>query len=230
MFRDSPSRRPPDSLALGMTFNTNTLADCSGYAHTGSLVGNAAVSGKVLVLDGTGDYVTVPDAASLDMPSAFSVSLWFEPSTPGSVYRTPIAKYNTTGSQRSWYISAGYGVNSWAVIVSATGGALSGSTGIQYAFNQTIPTSGWHHMGLVIDTNASAGNRARLWVDGVELAETVTYDHSAFTPYNTSEPVQVGALTGTLAWKGNLDDVFLFRRALAENEVKQLYYRGREAA
>jgi hypothetical protein len=221
---------PPFDCVKLVSFNRGDVSDRApgSFAQSGTLIGNASVSGGVLVLDGSGDYASYPDAAHLSLPSAFSVSVWFEPSTPGSVYRTPVSKFNSIGNQRTFYVSAGYGVNSWAAVLSATGASASGANAIQYTFAQTIPTSGWHHMIAVFDTFASAGNRAKLWIDGVQLSSTVTYDHSNFTPYDSTADFQIGSLGNTLSWKGNLDDCRLITRALSSAEVGAIYSAGRQ--
>lgn len=224
-----PDRMPTWDLLLNVSFDRGDASDVSPLATTaGTLNGNAAVSGRVVVLDGTGDYVSYADTAKLDLPSAFTVSCWFEPSTPGSVSRSICGKYNSTGNQRSYYIVAGYGVGYWDVVISATGGTLSGTTALNYRFSHTIPSSGWHHLACTVDTNAASGDRIRLWVDGAEVAETIVQNHSAFTPYNNSLALEVGTIAGgTNGWKGNLDDFRIYRRALSAAEVGSIYASGR---
>jgi len=224
-------RMPTYDLAKLVSFARGDVSDRApgSWAQTGTLVGGASVSSGSLLLSGSAQYLSFPDAAHLDMPSAFSMTCWFEPSTPGSASRTICGKYNSTGNNRSYYIVAGYAVSYWDIVISATGGALSGSTALNYRFTQTIPTSGWHHVGCVVDTNAASGSRVRLWIDGAELAETIVQDHSGFTPFNNANALEIGSLGGgASAWKGNLDDFRLYRRALSSAEVGAIYSSGRQ--
>lgn len=228
MFRDSPDRRPPADLALGLTFNGNSASDCSPYAHAITLNGNAAVTGKALSLDGAGDWASAADHACLDMPSAFAVSMWFEPSTPGSSYRTLLAKERTSGNQRSYYFAADYSTGRYDVAICSDGAVRGAANSVVYYFSASIPSSGWNHFACVYDGAQSSGNRFKLWINGASVsASTLVRDASGLSPFNCNRELQIGTYDGTLGWKGNLDDFFLFRRALTANEVKQLYYRGR---
>jgi len=225
-----PDRMPQWDIALNLSFNRGDASDRSIYNHAPSLVGNATATGRVLTLDGTGDYVTVADAASLDMPSAFSVSCWFEPSTPGAVTRSIAGKYNSTGNNRSWYMVAAYGSGYWQAIVSSTGGTLSGANAVQYHFSASLPTSAWNHIGFVYDGSAGSGQRMKLWINGVQdTSPTVVYDGSGLTPYNNTNALEIGSIAGgSFGWKGKLDDFRLYRRALSAAEVGQIYASGRD--
>ena len=60
-----------------------TVHDVSGLGNDGTLNGNATWGpGKVggaLVLDGTGDYASVPDDASLDITGPITMAAWVKP-------------------------------------------------------------------------------------------------------------------------------------------------------
>lgn len=224
-------RRPDASLAKLVSFNRGDVSDRSpgSWAQTGTLVGNAAVSNGVLVLDGTGDYLTYPDATHLDMPSAFSVSFWFEPSTPGSGSKTFCAKERTTGNQRSFYFLADYTSNRYDVAMCSDGAVRGAANSVAYYFAATLPTTGWHHFGCVYDGSAGNGLRFKLWINGVSVsASTLVRDAAGLTPFNCNRELQIGAYDGGFAWKGNMDDFRLYRRALTAAEVGGIYSSGRQ--
>lgn len=225
---DTADRFPSWDSALLVSFNKWDATDRSWAANTPTLNNGATVS-TYLSVDGTNDYLSFPDADSLDMPSAFSVSIWLEPSTPGAVDRHVVGKYDTgTGNYRSYQVWASYPGNYWQAIVTRDGTLTAPY--LNYRWAATLPTSGWHHLAWVVDTNlAGTGTRMKLYIDGVALtASTIFSDSSAFTPQNNAIGLFVGAFEGgTGTWKGNMDSVIIFRRALSSAEVGAIYASGR---
>lgn len=224
-------RNPTYDLALNLSFARGDASDRSPIPNTGTLNGGATVSGGVLVLDGTNDNLSFPDAAALDLPSAFTVSTWCEPSTPGSAARYVAGKYIASGSNRSWLLAWRHdlGGTPFQLVVYSTGGA---SPAANYLANATLPTSGWHHFAAVWDASASAGTRARFYLDGASVAVSSVASDGAYTPFDTGGVTTVGS-GGTGAspvspWKGNLDDFRLYRRALSAAEIGAIYSGGRQ--
>ena len=62
-----------------------TLVDSSGLANNGTILGNptwvAGQHGQAIRFDGTGDYATVADNASLDISGAITMATWVKPET-----------------------------------------------------------------------------------------------------------------------------------------------------
>jgi hypothetical protein len=80
--------------------------------------------------------------------------------------------------------------------------------------------SAWYHIVLAVDsTQATAANRAKLYVNGVlvsSLASTLTS--------NMLTAVYVGsAAAGTLPFSGTIDEPRIYNRALSAEEVQQIY-------
>ena len=71
----------PRNGLLGEWLFTVNAADTSGNGNNGSFVGDAAVTGGVLVLDGAGDWVTVGTIAR--GTGDFSWSMWVKTSASG---------------------------------------------------------------------------------------------------------------------------------------------------
>ena len=59
------------------------LVDSSASGNNGTIAGNptwvAGQHGQAIRFDGTGDYATVPDSASLDISSAITMAAWVKP-------------------------------------------------------------------------------------------------------------------------------------------------------
>ena len=93
---------PRDDLIAEYLFDTNA-DDTSGSTnvHNGTLV-NASVTGGVLLLDGTGDYVSISDSDDFSFTdgagndTACSISMWFNCDLAVGTAQRLITKFNGT--------------------------------------------------------------------------------------------------------------------------------------
>lgn len=225
------SRRPPYGLVFFAPFNCGDAKDYSPYNATPTLAGNAVITAgnRYLTLDGTGDWVTTSDHAGLDVGDDFSVSFWVQPNAPGTgATRIPVARYLAGSSKRSWVVSFRYADTPQRIYGVVSGDGIS--TTIIYAFNLTLPTSGWHHVVMVYSKSNSAGSRVAMYYDGTALSVSTLINDSAVSPFATDIGVRIGNDndgTASTAWKGDVDDVRLYNRALGSAESAQLYSAGR---
>ena len=83
-----------------------TAADASGTGNAGSVSGAAwTVAGRygsALSFDGVNDWVSVPDAGSLDLASGMTLEAWVRPSSLGG-WRTAVVKERTDGTVYGLY-------------------------------------------------------------------------------------------------------------------------------
>ena len=81
-----------------------TLVDSSASGNNGTILGNptwvAGQHGQAIRFDGTGDYATVPDSASLDISSAITMAAWVKPEKTATQY---LIKKATTRRRRNGY-------------------------------------------------------------------------------------------------------------------------------
>jgi chitodextrinase len=198
-------------LAAAYAFSEGTglqTADASGNGNSGTLSGatwtGAGKYGSGLTFDGTNDWVTVPDAASLDLTSGLTVEAWVRPTTTTG-WRTVLLKEH--GSTLA-YALYGNATGNRPLGVVYTGGAeqkLSGPTAL--ALNT------WAHLALTYD-----GAQLRLYVNGTQRATKAV---------TGAVPSSTGALRigGNNVWrtewfKGDLDEVRVYSRALAAAEIQ----------
>lgn len=225
-----PDRMIRSDLALNASFNRGdaTARDINGV--NGTLSNGAAVTAgnRYVTLDGTNDVVAWPDSAALTMSGTMSVSLWFQPSTPGSVIRELFGKYNGTGNQRSYtgYIDYSTTPNAYVFAWSS-----NGANACVYRFNTSAP-AGWNHVVFVLNVTASAGARVACYINGTALSVSSVVADSTAAPYDSTAELLIGA-QGTsaapvLPWKGDIDDFRLYTRALSAAEVAAIYSSGRE--
>ena len=156
----------------GADTSTTTIDEAKGKTVTS--VGNAQIDtaqkkfgASSLLLDGTGDYVTLADHADWDLGTdPFTIEGWFRFSSLPSPLNVVLLG--------QWSVSAPEGWILWLL-----GGQMflrtSGNTDTtQYFFTPTVNT--WYHIAI----DREAPNIIRLYVDGVMRAKTtgITYNLS----------------------------------------------------
>ncbi|MFA5908367.1 MAG: LamG-like jellyroll fold domain-containing protein [Vicinamibacterales bacterium] len=198
------------SLVAAFNFDEGTglaVEDVSGQDNHGVVSGAAwsttAKYGKALSFDGVNDMVSIADAASLDLTTAFTLEAWVRPTTttgwrtvlmkevPGELAYTLYA--NSSPARPSTWVRTG------GISKSAIGGTR-------------LTANAWTHLAATYD-----GATLRLHVNGVSAAATaVTGSIQAST-----DPFRIG---GNAVWgeyfKGQIDDVRVYNRVLAAAEIQ----------
>src|SRR3989344_5085329 len=207
-------------LVAQYAFNDGTgasAADSSGNANPATLNGGVAwVAGKVgtgaVSLDGTNDYIDAPHSASNSVSgNAVSISAW--------VYRTNtdlaphiIAAKVVPGHSPPFF---SYSIHLLGGDIPSFWVSTGGGGGEHLQSPVPITANAWHHIIGVYD-----GSTKKIYVDGVEK-------NSAFRNGNLNtytSPLRIGA-NGALGelFKGYIDEVRVFDRALTPSEVTELY-------
>jgi hypothetical protein len=144
--------------------------------------------------DGTGDYLTVPDNAALEMGSSnFTIECWFYPlSLPADAL---IADFGSQGSQGSlipFYCQS----SNVVYYISSGGGAWNIASGV--SFGGTLRIGQWHHLALV-----RSGSTFTPYFNGV--AGTTTTNASAINDAAVNKFIG-SATTGTAAVNGYISN------------------------
>jgi hypothetical protein len=194
--------------------------DASGAANAGTLVNGPTWAGghngaAGLTFDGTNDHVTAP-AAAVDTSASFTVSAWayLGASDPG-VDRTVLGQDGTNVS--AFFLKYDPTLARWLIHVRSSDSTASAS---YEALSGTAPVlNRWTHLTVVYD---DLNDIIRFYVDG-ELNDTV----AVTTDWSGTGPLIVGSglWNGTRGsyWKGGIDEVRTFRRALSSGEVSQVF-------
>jgi tetratricopeptide (TPR) repeat protein len=205
-------------------FSTNKLVahwkfdgdtkDSSGSELHGKLIGDAKivsdpVRGKVLSLDGAGNYVNCGNNTLFNLADQITVSAWINIHSVPANWTAIISKGDS-----AWRLSTDQRKRSFQF-------AVTGAPFYLCVNGNTVVSAGqWHYVCGTFD-----GSVIRLYVDGVEDAN-VPYRGSLTT---NKFPVYIGdnaEQTGRF-WDGLIDDVRIYNYALSKAEVKNLYI-GRE--
>ncbi|MBI3923549.1 MAG: LamG domain-containing protein [Armatimonadetes bacterium] len=182
------------------------LHDLCGNGIDGTIHGAHFVKcgvGHALSFDGVDDYVAFPATKSLDITDVITVGAWVkpealpgfgEPGVVGKGYESYVLTYYQDGGCW-WYISGG-----------------------PNNCKANVPLGSWHHVVGTFD-----GRKMRLYVDG-ELRDERT---ATVSKIDSGKEAFLGKSSGTVQYtqnahfKGQIDDVEIFNRALSEEEVRK---------
>jgi hypothetical protein len=201
---------PFDGNAQDVTGNGND-GTVNGATLTADRFGNAD---SAYNFDGVNDYIDMKD-------SPYIQSLVFGHGTVLTWFKT----YSTKWGDIIGYFDAGQGEDGFVIRYQQNGEIyfiLGDSSGNNGAYQLRVPNLGgnkWHHVAGVWD-----GNKICLYVDGNLVGSEL---YVAISEYY-SKPVRltVGAYPSDpsiVTFKGRIDDIRIYNRALSKSEIQQLY-------
>ncbi|WP_428939597.1 LamG-like jellyroll fold domain-containing protein [Fontivita pretiosa] len=184
-----------------------TTADVSGNNNTGAVNGATWTTsgrfGNALSFNGTSNYVTVNDAASLDLSTGMTLEAWVFPTATTGV-RDVIIKEGSNVDIYNLYARNWRGAPEANVFVGGINRTAEGPT---------LSANVWTHLAGTYD-----GVTLRLYINGAEAAALAVAG---------SIPASTGALRigGNSIWgeffQGIIDEVRIYNRALAPSEIQQ---------
>jgi hypothetical protein len=175
------------------TYNVATIrrGQSTVIAHTAD---------RAVQLNGTSEYVSIPDNANVDLGDVFTIEMWHRRSVLGTV-QTLVDK--GTGAYRLSFAAD----NKLTLTKAGTGDVVKSASG--------ITGTGWLH--LVATKN---GATSKLYVNGVDVTGVVTNQ----TLTNNATTLYLGAQGGSSVFlTGPLDEFAVYKRALTQAEVLQHY-------
>jgi serine/threonine protein kinase/tetratricopeptide (TPR) repeat protein len=188
-----------------------TVPDSSGNKIDGTFIGDARVvddpeRGKVLELDGDGDWVNCGNDLLFGMTNEITISSWIKVAGPLG-WSTVIAKGT------SWKMQGGTNALKFVCGVNIPGdiGVESGVLG-----KMAVNDGCWHHIAGVYD-----GRTATLYIDGRRDVSAGTSGRIATNSFN----VWIGSNSqrSERALTGRIDDVRIYSYALTPEQVRNLY-------
>jgi hypothetical protein len=206
-----PSIGPaPTGLVAAYSFNEANGAvaiDTSGRGNNGVIAGAtrtaAGFSGNALSFDGLNDWVTVPDAASLQLTTAMTIEAWIAPSDLNG-WQSVVLKEG--GS------ALAYGLYASDTAARPAAYVRIGQTDTGAASTSPLPLNTWTHLAATFD-----GGRLKLYING----ELIKSKDVAGTLSAGSGPLRIG---GNAIWgeffTGLIDEVRIYKRALSKAEIQ----------
>ncbi len=198
-------------LVAAYSFNEGsgtTVNDASGNGNNGTISGatwtTAGKYGSALVFNGRSSRVNINDSASLHLTSGMTLEAWVSASSVPSFWQDVIYKENDI-----YFLEAGSGVTNHPPAVGATFFA----NGDQFlAGTSALNANTWTHLAATYD-----GATLRLYVNGLQVASQGIGDSLT----SSTQPLQIGgdAAFGQY-FKGTIDEVRIYNRALAATEIQ----------
>ncbi len=151
---------------------------------------------------GAGNYLELPNEASFDFTTSFTVSFWMK----------------TSGFVNRWEQLVGKGDSAWSIERQDKSSRISfttfGPTSDNLVSVRSLADNGWHHVAGVYD-----GAIKRIYVDG-QLEASRPYNRTLRT---NNFPVRLGYNQEYPAgqYSGWLDDVRIYDRALTQTEIAE---------
>lgn len=198
--------------------------DTSGNGNNGSQVNMASSTayvpgaiGQALNFDGTNDYLLLPNTAGLNVASAFTLSAWIYSEDPsaGSIQRIVSLSPSESGGieKYSMYVQS----NQFKTVIRLNGADYITST--VYSDSDYLRRR-WRNVVMVYD-----GSQILMYSDGEGVGQRT---QSGTLADASTNPLRIGAFGPTFGqyFKGKVDDVRIYNRALSLDEIKQLYQLG----
>jgi len=202
-----------------------TLNDASGYGNhggNGTAVGTTALTwgsgqvGQALLLNGTSQYATVPNSASLNPSTAITLAAWVKPGKVGTQYviKKGIMGTSTTGTN-GYELSLSSGGLVFFRINQATSGDTYRVNSIT-SYSPNVTNGAWMHIAATYD-----GTALRIYINGI-LDNTMTPAASTTISGNTLA-VGIGAQSdGVSKVQGSIDEARIYKTTLNASEIAGL--------
>jgi hypothetical protein len=184
-----------------------TATDASGRGNNGTVTGATWTTGGkfggALSFDGVSNWVTVPDADSLDLTTGMTMEAWVKPTAIGTAWRSVMLKEQPASLIYALYAGDSSGR-------AATDVFTTSDIGLRGTAKTALST--WTHLAATYD-----GTTLRLYVNGVQATTKAI---------SGSIRASTGALRigGNSVWgewfAGLIDEVRLYNRALTATEIQ----------
>jgi hypothetical protein len=185
-----------------------SVTDASGTGNTGTITGATRTAsgkfGSALSFNGINNWVTIPDANSLDLTTGMTLEAWVRPDVTGSLWRCVLLKEQASSLIYALYAADSTGKPATDVFTTADVG-LSGTS--------TTPLNAWTHLAATYDRTT-----LRLYVNGTQVATKAVTG-------NIKTSTGVLRIGGNSSWSdewfsGLIDEVRVYNTALTAAQIQ----------
>jgi len=167
--------------------------------------------GRAMSFDGSGDYITVPSNASLNITGDITIAAWVKPTNFSSSIRYIAIK------PYAYHLAIKNANPVFAIFYSSGSSARS----IEKAFTDLAFTANqWNYIVV-----KKQGSTMKAWLNGKESVQTTTYSYPAISV--STYPFVIGTVIAPSPlpyyFVGQIDEVALFDRALSTKEIENYY-------
>lgn len=209
---------------------TDEVVDNSGNGNDGTTLGGVTTTGAGFErsgnFDGSDDYINVSDSTSMriaESTDSFTISLWAKPAGTqfSSDNNIDIAGTESAAtSSQGWVVRYYKGVSPpYFAFIGYDG---TGGFAIDHYVEGGMDTDIWHHFVGIVDRGSGF---ASMYTDGVFSGQVNISSRGSF---EKNIGMQIGATETTSPgssrrFKGGVDDLRIYNRALSTEEVMKLY-------
>lgn len=173
--------------------------------------------GQAVALDGDGDSVVIGRDTSMNVGEGdFTVAAWIHPRELRQSGIVCLGRYSWT---HGWYLDM---PDNRGVLRIETASPANQSNGTVASRPGVIRVNTWQHVAAVVRRGE---NRTRLYVNGYQVAVGTIAPTSLDNP---KVDLYIGRIQGAQQFKGEIDEVRFYRRALAVEEIQALLEPGRQ--
>ncbi|NOZ06931.1 MAG: hypothetical protein GXP41_11385, partial [Chloroflexi bacterium] len=208
-----------------------TFHDRSGRGHDGRCTGNRCAApgqpgifGNAARFDGVSSGIEIADSPDFDFGAgAFAVTMWIRPQDRSKLAEkgSYLFDWNDAPLSKKSYLAIRLTDDDRLQAIFRT----SESAGMSVESQTTIDANAWHHIAVVKEDST---RRLILYIDGNETGWT-SADDLVLNPLRQRAPLWIGGpstLTqlesGFGPFKGLIDDVRIFKRALSPDDLQAL--------
>jgi len=219
---------PTSGLVAHYPFNGNAN-DESGNSNNGIVTGATLTTDRLgnansaYNFDGIDDYIRIPHDSSLDFSEGgvMSVSFWvYMDSLPEDSKEYQLLMKVTGGGNTTEGYQASIFSNGTYVLRGKNG---SGSNWVGNTNTSDLGVNDEYHVVSIID-----GQKSKNYINGIFISETTTTNSSIGS---NTEDLIFGwnnwlSNATSVAFKGKLDDIRIYNKAITQEEVSSLYNEG----
>ncbi len=210
-------------LLMHLNETSGTIQDSSGNNHNGSYNGNLyAQDGQIkeaLGFDGTDDIVSIPNNSELDIGTGdFTIQMWVKREKTGT--EAIISKGYFDGEGFSLFFTSADKIRMRAQNDSINTNASAGAS--------ITPSDGWTNIAIVGDRDGSIyfyKNGVLTHSEDISGADGVNIASNKSLTIGQIERAGAGS-PQYYYFKGSVDEVLFYKRALSASEIKDNYERG----
>jgi hypothetical protein len=170
----------------------------------------AGILGNALHLNGSGEYVALPNAFTSSLTSDYTISIWVNPTENRTWSR--VFDFGT-GTTFNMFLTAAANGNSVRFAITTGGGGAEQ----QITRPGLLPTNTWTHLAVTV-----SGTTGTLYVNGVPAATNPAMTLHPSNLGNTTQNWIGRSQYGDPLLNGTVDDLQIYDRALSAAEIEAL--------